>query len=114
MNSKHIFAIAAVLVGAALVFTFFDGTEAQSSPAALTGVVSSPQEAQMEGVLVSAKRVGSTVTTTVSTDAQGRYTFPRTRLEPGTCTDSHSRDWVTISTAPRRSRSPEHRPRSSI
>ena len=84
MNSKHIFAIAAVLVGAALVFTLIDRTEAQSSPAALTGVVSSPQEAQMEGVLVSAKRAGSTVTTTVATDAQGRYAFPRTRLEPGT------------------------------
>jgi streptogramin lyase len=83
MNSRHIFAIALVLVGAAVVFTFIDRTEAQSAPAALTGVVSSQQEAQMEGVLVSAKRAGSTVTVTVATDAQGRYTFPRTRLEPG-------------------------------
>ena len=84
MSSRHIVAVVVVLVGAALVFTLIDRTEAQSSPAALTGVVSSPQEAQMEGVLVSAKRAGSTITTTVATDAQGRYTFPRTRLEPGT------------------------------
>src|SRR4026209_896417 len=83
MNSRHIFAIALVLVGAAVIFTFIDRTEAQSAPAALTGVVSSQQEAQMEGVLVSAKRAGSTVTVTVATGAQGRYTSTRTRLEPG-------------------------------
>src|SRR4030095_5400849 len=35
------------------------------------------------GVLVSAKRVGSTMTVTVVSDAQGRYSFPRERLEPG-------------------------------
>ena len=37
----------------------------------------------MEGVLVSAKRADSTMTVTVATDAQGRYSFPRSRLEPG-------------------------------
>ena len=37
----------------------------------------------MEGVLVSAKKAGSTVTTTVVSDQQGRYRFPRARLEPG-------------------------------
>jgi len=37
----------------------------------------------MEGVLVSAKKAGSTVTVTVVSDAQGRYSFPRARLEPG-------------------------------
>ena len=84
MRSRHIVAVAAVLAGAALVLTFMDRTEAQSSTVALTGVVSSQQEAQMEGVLVSAKRAGSTVTITVATDAQGRYAFPRARLEPGT------------------------------
>src|SRR5215510_4575971 len=51
--------------------------------AALTGLVSSSEEGAMEGVLVSAKREGSTFTTTVVTDAQGRcstarrpWTFP--------------------------------------
>jgi streptogramin lyase len=37
----------------------------------------------MEGVLVSAKRDGSTVTTTVVSDAKGQYAFPRSRLESG-------------------------------
>jgi virginiamycin B lyase len=37
----------------------------------------------MEGVLVSAKRTGSTMTITVVSDAQGRYRFPADKLEPG-------------------------------
>jgi streptogramin lyase len=52
-------------------------------PAALTGRVSSTEEGFMEGVLVSAKRDGSTITVTVDSDQQGRYSFPQNRLEPG-------------------------------
>lgn len=37
----------------------------------------------MEGVLVSARKSGSTITTTVVTDATGHYRFPANRLEPG-------------------------------
>ena len=37
----------------------------------------------MEGVLVSARRDGSTRTITVVTNADGTYSFPRARLEPG-------------------------------
>ena len=37
----------------------------------------------MEGVLVSAKKAGSTITTTVFTDEKGRYQFPASRLESG-------------------------------
>ena len=36
----------------------------------------------MEGVVVSAKRPGSTVMVSVSTDAQGQYSFPQDRLAP--------------------------------
>jgi virginiamycin B lyase len=54
-----------------------------SSSASLTGLVSSQEEGAMEGVLVSAKRAGSTITVTVVSDAQGRYSFPRHKLEPG-------------------------------
>jgi virginiamycin B lyase len=50
---------------------------------ALSGTVTSAEEGAMEGVLVSARRNGATVTTTVVSDRQGRYEFPRTRLEPG-------------------------------
>jgi virginiamycin B lyase len=56
--------------------------------AALTGVVSSNEEGAMEGVLVSVKREGSTITTTVVTDAQGHYSFPAARIEPGKYTIS--------------------------
>jgi len=50
---------------------------------ALTGLVTSSDEGPMEGVLVSATRAGSMLTTTVVSDGRGRYRFPRARLEPG-------------------------------
>ncbi|HKG01137.1 MAG TPA: carboxypeptidase regulatory-like domain-containing protein [Xanthobacteraceae bacterium] len=56
------------------------GAQAQT---ALSGQVSSREEGAMEGVLVSAKREGSTTTVTVVTDEQGRYAFPAAKLEPG-------------------------------
>lgn len=49
----------------------------------LTGVVSSDAEGPMEGVLVSAKKLPGTVTVTVVSDSQGRYSFPQGRLAPG-------------------------------
>src|SRR5215468_938849 len=52
-------------------------------PAALAGTVSSAEEGKMEGVVVSAKRPGSTIMVSVSTDAQGQYSFPQDRLAPG-------------------------------
>jgi streptogramin lyase len=81
----HVFAIslALSLSLAILVGAVSSRTAAQGS-AALTGVVSSPAEGAMEGVLVSAKGVGSTMT--VVSDAQGRYAFPGNRLEPGAYT----------------------------
>src|ERR1700737_4568181 len=49
----------------------------------LAGEVSSKEEGPMEGVIVSAKKAGSTITVSVVTDQQGRYRFPRERMEPG-------------------------------
>src|SRR5450631_2858039 len=54
-----------------------------SSTDALQGVVSSQQEGHMEGVVVSARREGANFTVSVVSDAQGKYSFPRTHLEPG-------------------------------
>ena len=69
--------LAVTLVPAALV-------RAQSQPpAALTGHVTSEAEGAMEGVVVSAKKAGSTVTVSVVSDAQGRYSFPANRLGAG-------------------------------
>ena len=50
---------------------------------ALTGKVTSQAEGAMEGVLIGAKKVGSPIATWVVSNAQGQYTFPRERLEPG-------------------------------
>ena len=54
-----------------------------SSSVALTGQVTSAEEGPMEGVIVSAKKAGSTITVSVVSDDQGRYRFPAAKLEPG-------------------------------
>ena len=58
-------------------------SNSDSAKAALSGVVTSQAEGEMEGVLVTAKRVGGPVAITVVTDNRGRYTFPRSRLRSG-------------------------------
>jgi virginiamycin B lyase len=83
VGQKSVFAAAVAIALAALVTAVISLSAADSSSAALTGVVNSQAEGSMEGVLVSAKRTGSTMTVTVASDAQGRYSFPRNRLEPG-------------------------------
>ena len=70
-------------VGSLLVLTALLVSPTQASAVALTGQVMSREEGPMEGVLVSAKRADSTITITVVSDAHGRYTFPRAKLEPG-------------------------------
>src|SRR5262245_30743299 len=50
---------------------------------ALSGTVSSTQEGAMEGVLVTAKKDGANISTTVVTNEKGQYSFPADRLEPG-------------------------------
>jgi virginiamycin B lyase len=67
--------LAALLVGAG-------GANAQTKTA-LAGKVSSAQEAAMEGVVISAKQAGSTITVSVVSDEQGHYSFPADRLAPG-------------------------------
>ena len=54
-----------------------------SDSVALSGDVSSQQEGLMEGVVVSARRDGANFTVSVVSDAQGKYSFPRTHLDPG-------------------------------
>jgi virginiamycin B lyase len=54
---------------------------AAQNAVALTGVVTSAEEGAMEGVLVGAKK--GTITITVVSDAQGRYSFPSGKLSPG-------------------------------
>src|SRR5262245_56984433 len=65
-----------------LVAPYFVGAHTKP-PAAITGQVTSEAEGAMEGVVVSAKKANSIVTVSVISDAQGRYSFPADRLEPG-------------------------------
>ena len=51
--------------------------------AGLSGSVTSSVEPTMEGVLVTAKKAGSSISVTVVTDAQGTFSFPSDRLEAG-------------------------------
>ena len=64
-----LFLVASHLIGA-------DGSQG----VALSGQVTSLEEGAMEGVLVSAKKTGSTITITVVSDQQGRYRFPSAKL----------------------------------
>src|SRR5262245_6212574 len=56
------------------------GLRAQTEGVALTGQITSHEEGAMEGVLVSAKKEGSSITVTVVSDEHGRYRFPKLEL----------------------------------
>jgi virginiamycin B lyase len=73
-------------IALAAVWTQFGATPIRgqnSHSFALTGHVSSAEEAHMEGVLVSARKAGSTMTITVVSDEMGLYRFPSSKLSPG-------------------------------
>ena len=77
-----------VMVGWALIIVALAGVaavnlEAQGASVALSGTVSSAEEGKMEGVLVTLRRDGANHTVTVVSNAQGRYSFPRTHITPG-------------------------------
>src|ERR1700719_4339493 len=67
---------------AALVLQASAPTFAQNA-AALSGAVTSAKEGPMEGVVVSARKDGATVTVSVVTDDKGHFSFPASRLDPG-------------------------------
>ena len=83
MRGERVLA-AGAWVALALVLAGTNPVPAHAQPStALTGQVTSADEGAMEGVLVSARRAGSTITVTVVSDGQGRYRFPAGKLEPG-------------------------------
>ena len=75
--------VTTALVSMILVGFMMAETPSPSAQSALTGKVTSQAEGAMEGVIVGAKKAGSTITTWVVSNAQGQYSFPRDRLEPG-------------------------------
>src|SRR5205085_12109382 len=71
---------------AALAVTLFQATPdpvRAEGAAALAGQVTADAEGVMEGVVVTARKAGAKLSISVVTDAQGRYSFPADRLEPG-------------------------------
>ena len=71
--------LAAAIAGLSLLC----GPVAAQKAVALTGFVSSAEEGPMEGVVVSARKAGSSVTISVVSDARGRFGFPAAKLESG-------------------------------
>jgi len=73
---------AALAVTLAQAGTDWSSVSAQVA-AALSGQVSSAEEGAMEGVVVSAKKAGSTITVSVVGDAMKKNSFPPAKIEPG-------------------------------
>jgi len=69
----------AIAIGLLIVAVRPEAIHAQT----LTGSVSSPAESAMEGVLVSAQKIGSPITITGVSDEHGRFRFPDGQLSPG-------------------------------
>jgi len=79
-NRKHFGAIALASVmcfGAALFIVSARNVSAQQAGALLSGAVKSDSSGKLDGVTVSAKALGQTITTSVFTDEDGNYYFPR-------------------------------------
>ncbi len=78
-SGSHLALTAVAVVGLLLIPPAY----AAAPPAALAGRVTSPQGAPMQGVLVSATRAGSTITTTVVSNRAGDYEFPASSIGAG-------------------------------
>src|SRR5437868_4566553 len=70
-------------IASALCLAFGGVSAAGAADFALTGKVTSIEEGAMEGVVVSARKDGSTIRVSVVTDAQGQFSFPAAKLDPG-------------------------------
>ena len=73
LATSAVFAVAVVQAG-------IDPAQAAGK---LVGQVTSADEGAMEGVVVSAKKDGSTVAISVISDDKGNFSFPAAKLEPG-------------------------------
>src|SRR5690242_3585181 len=83
MSKRALLAAIAMVVLGTFLFATCPTRAAASSAVALTGQVSSEKESAMEGVVVGAKKDGSTVSIDVISDEHGHYSFPASKLTPG-------------------------------
>lgn len=83
MRTVRVVSIAfAVLATLALVGSLSGQANAENTPS-LTGQIVGPDGAPLEGVVVSANSYPSTITVSVVSGADGRYSFPAGKLSPG-------------------------------
>ncbi len=80
---KRVLVLACVVTGVVAAAGRREVVAQGSAAAALLGIVSSQEEGNMEGVLVSARQDGANFTVTVVSNALGRYSFPAAHLQPG-------------------------------
>lgn len=78
-----LFAGFAALALALPVASAADAPATAKSASALTGIVTSPEGAPLEGVVVTAGQPGSNVTVSVVSGADGHYSFPARKLAAG-------------------------------
>ena len=83
MQGKTFSVFKVIVLGFGLLLISFGLAKAQSEDIALVGIVSSQEEGNMEGVVVTVRRDGANFTVSVVSNAQGRYAFPRSHIEPG-------------------------------
>jgi streptogramin lyase len=82
MPASRFWQIATACV-AVILFHGQQHSSASAQAAGLSGQVTSAEEGAMEGVVVSAKKAGSTITISVVSDGQGRYSIPAEKLDAG-------------------------------
>ena len=87
MTHLRSFVVLAIVICSTLVVSAVSALHAQpQAPVALSGKVGSAGEGAMDGVLVTARKNGATMATTVVSDAGGTYRFPASYVGPGTYT----------------------------
>src|SRR5882762_10887125 len=99
MRARLMLTLAAT--AAAMVFPPVIGSLHAETQSALTGLVGSEAEGRMEGVVVTARRAGSIVQVSVTTDAEGRYSFPQTAWNRANTRATSARSATTSTPRPR-------------
>src|SRR5215218_4610380 len=84
MKIRHLLLVTTAALAASFVQFDLDASGALAQSAAtLAGQVTSAEEGAMEGVMVTAKKAGSTIAISVASDAEGKFSFPSSKIEPG-------------------------------
>jgi virginiamycin B lyase len=84
MQMQRYLLVTAAALAVSLLHAGTDSSRALAQAAALlAGQVTSAEEGAMEGVMVTAKKAGSTIAISVASDADGKFSFPAAKLEAG-------------------------------